>query len=181
MITKSEFVLAQTRAAEMIRDAGLVIRPEEAESIEVADFGLGRLETEGAQILTLVQTDRISCKVLALVGYQTEPEHWHVSVGDDPGKEETVRVLWGKLDFFTPGEDNTDRSLIPSGKEECYTCRNHIRMLPGDQLTLEPGVKHWFRAGADGAVLASISTVARDDTDRFTDPNVVRKTVVNEE
>jgi D-lyxose ketol-isomerase len=51
-------------------------------------------------------------------------------------------------------------------------------MKPGDQLVLEPGTPHWFQAGPEGAVVYSFSTPARDNLDTFTDPSVVRKTVV---
>jgi D-lyxose ketol-isomerase len=90
---------------------------EEADSIEVADFGLGNLEKEGVQALALVQTDRISVKVLALLPDQTVPEHWHPPVDGDPGKEETIRVITGtvySLNFFkfhdTEGRGKIERS-----------------------------------------------------------------------
>ena len=100
MITKTQQKAAREQAADMIRQAGLLISDGEAESIEVVDFGLSNLSVEGAQILTLVQTERISVKLLALASNQTEPEHWHPRVGEDPGKEETVRHLWGDLLFY---------------------------------------------------------------------------------
>ncbi len=90
---------------------------EETDGIEVADFGLGNLEKEGVQALALVQTDRISVKVLALLPDQTVPEHWHPPVDDDPGKEETIRVITGtvySLNFFkfhdTEGRGKIERS-----------------------------------------------------------------------
>jgi hypothetical protein len=46
---------------------------------------------------TMVQMDRISVKVLALLPDQTVPEHWHPLVDDDPGKEETIRVITGTV------------------------------------------------------------------------------------
>ena len=89
----------------MIRQAGITIKDAEAASIEVVDFGLSNLEKEGVQVLTLVQTERISVKVLAMLPNQTEPEHWHPPVNDDPGKEETIRVIAGKVYFYVTGED----------------------------------------------------------------------------
>mgnify|MGYP005863190089 FL=1 len=49
---------------------GLTFRPDELASIEVADFGLGELAASGAQILTLVNTDKIAVKLLALTHRQ---------------------------------------------------------------------------------------------------------------
>ena len=82
MITRKQQIAAQKKAAEMIRQAGITISDAEVGGIEVVDFGLSNLDKEGVQVLTLVQTRRISIKVLALFPNQTEPEHWHPPVGD---------------------------------------------------------------------------------------------------
>jgi hypothetical protein len=42
---------ARQRAAEMLADAGIVLMPAERSQIEVADFGLGRLDELGLQIV----------------------------------------------------------------------------------------------------------------------------------
>jgi D-lyxose ketol-isomerase len=181
MITRAEQRQAQSKALKLFEDAGVVLNDREKEQIEVVDFGLGDLTREGAQILTIVQTARISVKLIALTPHQTEPEHWHPPIGDDPGKEETVRHLYGELLFFVQGEDNLCRGAIPEGKESYYTCGNEILMFPGDQITCEPGAKHWFQAGEHGAVLYSFSTVARDALDEFSDPGVERITKIADE
>ena len=178
MITKKQQKAAQKRAAEMIRQAGIAITNKEAGSIEVADFGLSNLEKEGVQVLTLLQTDRISVKVLVMLPDQTEPEHSHPPVDDDPGKEETIRVVAGKVYFYVTGEDTFKQGFIVEGKDDCYTMRNEIVMKPCDQITLAPGEKHWFQAHQGGAVMYSFSTIARDALDQFTDPDIDRITKV---
>ncbi len=178
MLRRAQVREAQARAAAMMRDAGVVFTPEEANAIAVADFGLSRLEIEGAQILTFFNSERVSAKVIALFPGQTLPEHWHPPVGNDPGKEETLRVIAGTLYVGLPGEGCVRHALQPAGKEDCYTCRHEIVMAPADQITLEPGVPHWMQAGSEGAVLYSFSTCARDILDGFTDPNVVRETQI---
>jgi D-lyxose ketol-isomerase len=178
MITRQEQEMARKRAADMIRKAGLHITDQEAEDIEVVDFGLSRLAQEGVQVLTLVQTGRISVKVLALFPNQTEPEHWHPPVGSDPGKEETVRVISGTVYFYVPGENTFTEGFLVHGKEHRYTMRHEVVMRAGDHITLEPGVKHWFQARDEGAVMYSFSTIARDAMDQFTDPDIVRITKV---
>ena len=180
MITREQAERARHRAAELIRHAGLVISEAEAASIEVADFGLSNLEVEGAQILTIVATDRIGVKVLALTPGQTLPEHWHPPVGDDPGKEESVRLVAGELSVVTRGSDTLTHATIPPGKKTAYTCRHEQRLVPTATLTFAPGEMHWFQAGPDGAVAFSFSTVARDILDQFTDPAVVRTTRITE-
>lgn len=178
MITKEEQRKAQGEALRLFADAHIQLSPAEKEAIEVVDFGKGDLAVEGVQILTLVQTERISVKLLAMLPNQTEPEHWHPRVGEDPGKEETVRHLYGDLLFYVHGEEAMSEGFIPEGMDPYYTCRKEIQMEPGDQLTLAPGEKHWFQAGKRGAVLFSFSTVVRDVLDRFTDPNIVRITKI---
>jgi len=181
MITRQEQRTARKRAADMIRKAGLRITDKEAEGIEVVDFGLSRLSQEGVQVLSLVQTERISVKALVLFPNQTEPEHWHPPVGGDPGKEETVRVISGIVYFYIPGENTFKEGFLVDGKEHCYTVRHELVMRAGDQITLEAGMKHWFQARNEGAVMFSFSTVARDAMDQFTDPDIVRITKVADE
>ena len=180
MITRREQQEARRRAAEMMRRAGIFLSEKESDAIEVVDFGLSRLASEGLQVVTLVQTERISVKVLALFPNQTEPEHWHPPVGEDPGKEETLRVVGGSMYFYVPGENTLRDGFLVKGKEHFYTVRHELFMRPGDQITLAPGTKHWFQAGRDGVVMYSFSTIARDVLDKFTDPDIVRTTKVVE-
>jgi D-lyxose ketol-isomerase len=178
MLFRREFTAAQERAAGMIRAAGMAVTDEELGRVEVADFGLSRLDREGAQILTLVATDRIAVKIIVLFEGQALPEHWHPRVGDDPGKEETVRAVRGTLRCYVPGENNLRAGFVPDGKQDVYTVRHEFLLGPGEQITLSPGTKHWFQAGDEGVVMYSFSTVARDILDQFTDPNVQRMTKI---
>ena len=176
MLTRKEYTAAQKKAGDMIKLSGIHITGAEEEKIEVADFGLSNLNKEGAQILTFFCTKRVSTKVIALFPRQTEPEHWHSAVEDDPGKEETIRVVQGTVYFYVPGAENIKAGFIPEGKEDVYTVRHELVMKPGDQITLEPGTKHWFQAGDEGTVMYTFSTCARDLLDQFADPKIVRKT-----
>ena len=180
MLTKADYADAQRRAAAMIRESGICFTEDELKKVEVADFGLSRLGIEGAQILTLVATDRIAVKIIALFPRQTLPEHWHPRVGEDPGKEETVRVVSGVVRIYVPGDDSMKEGFIPMGKEDVYTMRRELILKPGEQMTLPPGMKHWFQAGDMGAVMFSFSTVARDVLDGFTDPNIERVTRIQD-
>ncbi|TVQ21930.1 MAG: D-lyxose/D-mannose family sugar isomerase [Spirochaetaceae bacterium] len=177
-MTEAEQRRAQAAAVDLILAAGLILRDDERGRVEVADFGLGSLEAEGAQILTLVQTERLAVKLIALTPWQALPEHWHPRVGDDPGKEETVRHVAGDLFVYVDGPPTIARGRVPTGKEHLYTMRHELVLAPGDQRTFTPGDKHWFQAGERGAVAYSFSTTARDVLDQFTDPDVQRVTVV---
>lgn len=176
MITRQELLDAQAVAAEMIAGAGFALTAHERSKIEVADFGLGHLRVEGAQILTLVDSDRIAVKLIVLTPWQALPEHWHPRVGVDPGKEETVRVLDGRVCFYTEGADTFSEGRMPPGKETWYTLRHETVLEPGEQIYCAPGEKHWFQGGPHGAVAFSFSSVARDVLDEFSDPRVRRVT-----
>ena len=180
MITKREYLEARTAAAEMIRKAGIVVSDAEIEAMDVADFGLSRLKTEGAQIVSLVDTDKVAARVIALFPGQTEPEHWHIGFNGYEGKQETLRAIKGDLLVYLPGEENISRGHIPEGKEAYYTARHEIVLRPAETLTMPVGQKHWFQAGEDGAVFYTISTLAVDAMDPFSDPEIVRKTVISE-
>jgi D-lyxose ketol-isomerase len=180
MLTRAEYDAAKSRAASIIQESGISITDKEVERVEVADFGLSRLEIEGAQILTLIATDRIAVKIIVMFPSQTIPEHWHPRVGEDPGKEETVRIISGTLRFYIPGDESMIEGFIPDGKENVYTVRHELILKPGEQITLQPGTKHWFQTGEDCAVMYSFSTVARDVLDCFTDPNIERLTRIQE-
>ncbi|MFS4467946.1 D-lyxose/D-mannose family sugar isomerase [Maribacter sp. 2210JD10-5] len=178
MITKEDFKEVCETSIKMIEDAGLLLTEVDKSKMTAADFGLNHIKKEGVQILTMFQTERIAGKILVLLPNQTEPEHWHPTVGDDAGKEEVIRAISGNLRFYIPGKDTFKEGFIVDGKEECYTMRNEIVMKPGDQLVLPAGTKHWFQAGEEGAVMYSFSTTVTDLNDQFTDPDIVRETII---
>ncbi|MDR3532704.1 MAG: hypothetical protein P4L90_19390 [Rhodopila sp.] len=181
MLTRKQHTAARDRAAAMMRRAGVRLTEREVEQMDVADFGLDRLGVEGAQIVSFFNTERVSAKVIALFPEQTLPEHWHTAVGEDPGKEETIRVIDGTAYVYVPGEETVAYGHVPAGKGDCYTVRHEVVMRPGDQLTLQPGVKHWFQAGGAGAVMYSFSSAARCALDPFSDPAIVRVTRIAED
>jgi D-lyxose ketol-isomerase len=53
-------------------------------------------------------------------------------------------------------------------------------MHTGDQLTSPPDTFHWFQAGPEGAVVWSFSSKPTDVQDMFSDPDLLRKTVIVE-
>jgi D-lyxose ketol-isomerase len=181
MITRSQLTTLQGRAFELFRRAGIFLTEMERGRIEDADFGLGQPETEGAQIFTFVQTNRYAAKIIGLLPGQTLPEHWHPPVGDDPGKQETVRVTWGQLLFCADGPDTLLHARIVPGKASVYTARSEFVFDPGGTRTFQPGERHWFQGGPEGVVLYSFSSVVRDALDGFTDPAIQRSTRIVED
>lgn len=139
----------------MLADAGIVLTADEQAGIEVTDLGLGRLEEIGLQLVVYVNTQRVCAKELVLFPGQTFPEHRHPPVGEEPGKEETFRCRSGSVHLHVDGH-------------------GEIVLAPGDQFTIPPDTLHWFRAGADGAIVSEFSTRSRDEHDVFSDPRIVR-------
>ena len=151
-MTESE---ARERAAAMLDEAGIVLTPHEREGIEIADFGLGRLDEIGLQIVVYVNTERVCAKELVLFPHQRCPEHRHPPFEGEPGKEETFRVRRGVVHLQVEGADD-------------------IVLRPGDQYTIPPNTLHSFEAGDEGAIVSEFSTTSRDALDVFTDPRIVR-------
>ena len=154
MITADEQRAARAYAADRLAAAGIVLTKSDRESIEVADFGLGRLREIGLQVLVYVNTDRYCAKELVLYPGQTCPEHRHPPFDGTPGKEETFRCRAGSVTLYVDGEETVLR--------------------PGEQRTIGPDTLHWFRACPDGAVVSEFSSTSRDDLDVFTDPAIRR-------
>jgi D-lyxose ketol-isomerase len=145
---------ARDCAAERLAALGVVLTDAERDSIEVADFGLGRLREQGLQLVVYVNTDRYCAKELVLYPRQTCPEHRHPPFDGTPGKEETFRCRSGVVHLHVGGEE--------------------IVLRPGDQYTIPPDTLHWFQAGDEGAVVSEFSSTSRDDLDVFTDPAIRR-------
>ena len=154
MISREEHESAQAYTAKELAAAGIELTDAERAEIEVADFGLGRLREIGLQLLVYVNTDRYCAKELVLYPGQTCPEHRHPPFDGTPGKEETFRCRRGTVELNVEGET--------------------IMLGPGDQYTIPPDTRHWFKAGAEGAVVSEFSSTSRDDLDVFTDPAIRR-------
>ena len=155
MISRDEHERAQRYAAERLTAAGIALTAEERAAIEVADFGLGRLDEIGLQVLVYVNTDRYCAKELVLAPGQLCPEHRHPPFEGTPGKEETFRVRRGSVELCVDGL--------------------RIVLREGQQHTIPPDTLHWFKAGPEGAVVSEFSSTSRDELDVFTDPAIVRR------
>jgi D-lyxose ketol-isomerase len=179
---RSQIRQAQERTAYILKMSGIVLTVDEIQRIEVAGFGLDQLEVQGLELITYVNTDRYCAKELVLFPRQTCPEHKHPPVGHDPGKMETFRCRSGSVWLYVEGEAATGlKAAIPAGSEAYYTVFHEIELLPGDQYTIEPGIKHWFQAGDEGAIVSEFSSTSRDEFDVFTDPRIERIPLIEED
>jgi len=178
-MNREEANRARRRAAEMLRKAGIVLTPAEAENMEVADLGLGDLERYGLEIVTYINNTRYCAKELVLFPGQICPEHSHPPVdAANPGKQETFRCRFGTVYLHVPGKSTSNpKAVTPPGDEACLTAAREIVLHPGDQYTLPPGTRHWFQGGPEGAVVSEFSSTSVDEKDIFTDPRIKRTPV----
>src|SRR5947209_2291906 len=104
MLTRAEADAARHRTAEMLREAGIALSPEEQAHIEVADLGLNDLAHQGLQLVVYVNNDRYCAKELVLFPRQTCPQHRHPPVDGKPGKQETFRCRVGTVYLYVDGD-----------------------------------------------------------------------------
>jgi D-lyxose ketol-isomerase len=155
---------------ELIRKVDFPLTQADRAELKVNDFGLGDLRNEGFVFADLLRTDRVRMTLLVLLPYQTLPEHLHPPYDNEPGKEETLRCLWGETRIYVPGEPNNPSIRIPQGKEACYTSRHEIVLHPGEQFSVQPNLAHWFQGGPEGAVNLAFQNRVNEDHNIFTDP-----------
>lgn len=58
---------------------------------------------------------------------------------------------------------------------------HEIELKPGEQYTIFPNILHWFQAGDEGAIVSEFSTTSRDEFDIFTDLDIKRYPVIEDE
>ncbi len=160
---------------QILAAAGCVLTDQESTSIEIIDFGLGRVEEEGLQIVVYVNNDRYCAKELVMFPRQTCPEHRHPPFNNNPGKTETFRMRNGTVWLYVEGSPTPKiQARIPAAGREHYTVFHEIELVPGLQYTIQPNTRHWFQAGDTGAIISEFSSPSRDDLDIFTDLRIRR-------
>jgi sialic acid synthase SpsE/quercetin dioxygenase-like cupin family protein len=120
-------------------------------------YGIEHFRQVGTVLMTIINR-AYAKKILVQLPGQRHPAHFHKL------KEESFHVLWGELEVVLDGRSR--------------------RLLPGDVLTVLPGVWHEFSSGT-GCVFEELSTTALSDDSFYRDPEIVklrsaqRKTVVD--
>ncbi|MDD4096003.1 MAG: D-lyxose/D-mannose family sugar isomerase [Oscillospiraceae bacterium] len=165
----------EKRVWAMLDKAGIAVTEQEKKTLEIAEYALGLWESIGLQILVYVNTERCCAKEMVLFARQTCPEHRHPPMPGSPGKEETFRCRYGEVYLYVEGDPTpSPKGIAPKGREKYFTVWHEIVLKPGDQYTLMPNTLHWFQAGPDGAIISEFSTQSHDETDFFTDPDIIR-------
>lgn len=170
----SEYLKQKEETLAYFKKAGIVLTDAEKANVEVADFGLGKVREVGLQLVTYINTVRVCAKEMVLLPHQTCPEHKHVETNGQQGKEETFRCRYGKVYLYVSGEGKkeTIKGKVPAATD--VTVFHEIELNPGEQYTIYPNTWHWFQGGEEGAIVSEFSTHSTDETDVFTDKNIVR-------
>jgi D-lyxose ketol-isomerase len=176
MLTPRAVEEARKRTMDYFESAGIVLTPDEYAQIEVTDFGLGHLNRTGLQLFTYVNMPRYCAKEIVLFPGQTCAEHVHPPIdAGNSGKQETFRCRTGIVYLYVEGTETPNlKCRVPLGDEAFYTAKHEIVLHPGEQYTIMPNTKHWFQAGAQGAIISEFSSLSLDEYDVFTDPRVAR-------
>ncbi len=163
-----------TKALDFYEKNNIVLTGKEKNSIEVCDFGLGKIDEIGLQLLTYINTTKVCAKEMVLTPGQTCPEHKHVPTAGMDGKEETFRCRYGKVFLYVSGEGEKEniKAKIPDTDVSVF---HEVILNPGEQYTIMPETLHWFQAGEDGAIISEFSTRSTDETDVFTDKRIIRE------
>ena len=175
-MNKKEAGRIRKRTMEFLKKAHIAVTPEEAASIEVADFGLSDIKNMGLELIVYENNERYCAKELVLFPRQTCPEHRHPHLNErNPGKQETFRCRWGEVYLYTEGNPTEKpKAKLPKKYREKFTVWHEIVLRPGAQFTLPPNTLHWFQAGDRGAVVSEFSSTNSDETDLWTDTNIKR-------
>lgn len=181
MITKKQKEKITAVCLKYFENAKIALTDEERRNIEIADFGFGRINEFGLQLVTYVNTERVCAKELLLFPSQICPEHKHPEINGKLGKEETFRCRWGKVYLYVPGKSvKKPMGNSPEDKRKYFTVWNEIILNPGEQYTLKPNALHWFQGGPEGAIVSEFSTHSIDEADIWTDPEIKRITEIEE-
>lgn len=175
-MNQQEVINRRKAAAHWYANAGIILTKEEQEQIEIADFGLGKIDEIGLQVVTYINNDRYCGKEMLLLPGQICPEHWHPKRQDGSlGKQETFRCRWGTVYVFIPGEETINSKVkTPKGDEKWFTCKHEVVLHPGEQFTILSGTPHWFTSGDEGCVVSEFSSNSDDTSDIFTDKRIQR-------
>ena len=169
MDAQQQTVVTQ-QVKDLIQKSGLALSVDEWSQLAVNDMGLGDITSEGFAFVDILRSAKLRITALVLLPNQTLPQHVHPPYGGEPGKEETLRVLYGHTKVFVEGEASAN-VRVPQGKDQYYTAKREIALDAGGQYTIAPGIKHWLQAGAQGSVNMTFQNRVDETKNIFDDPD----------
>ena len=130
MLTAQERDAARERAATLLREAGIALTRSEAAEIEVADFGLSRLEETGLEVVVYVNTDRVCAKELVMFPRQLCPEHRHPPFDGTPGQGGDLPLPQRASSTSTPRASRRARPAARVPADGVFTVWHEIVLAP---------------------------------------------------
>jgi hypothetical protein len=73
---------------DLLRRSGFPITDAEWKAMEISDFGLGNLRSEGFSFIDILRSARLRITLIALLPNQTLPQHVHPPYEGEQGKEQ---------------------------------------------------------------------------------------------
>jgi D-lyxose ketol-isomerase len=133
-----------------------VVVPKDA-PLEISHhYGIKNFYDTGLCMITVVNEGYCK-KLLISLANQEHPTQYHKQ------KTETFVVLYGEVKIFLDGDEST--------------------LLPGEVVTIQPGVTHRFIGGSEGSIIEEISTTHFVDDSYYEDESISknknRKTMVS--
>lgn len=159
---KAPEIAVRQKVAEFVHSSKALLRAAgvnysiDSSQVELSHHeGIEKIDKVGALLITRIDTDLYSKKLVVQTAGQRHPSHYH------PSKDETFEVLYGKAIMEVDGMGS-------------------MEVKPGDIVRVPPGTKHSFRTST-GVVFEEISTKAIKGDSRYDQElNPERKSVLDE-
>ncbi|MGC3937368.1 D-lyxose/D-mannose family sugar isomerase [Roseobacter sp. EG26] len=160
---------------------------------DITDYGEGRFEEMGLFLFTTRNgtVEDLGAgrgmlyaeKIMISRDKQLSPMHRHNIKAEDIINRGGGDLI---IELFAPdAEGNIDRAAdvtVPcDGVEKTFQAGAHLRLLPGESVTLMPGVWHAFWAEKGDCLIGEVSTVNDDRTDNVFEMPIGRFSSITED
>ncbi|MBZ8132050.1 D-lyxose/D-mannose family sugar isomerase [Afifella sp. IM 167] len=160
---------------------------------DITDYGAGRFDELGLFLFTVRNGNQEDLgrgrgmlyaeKIMISRDRQLSPMHRHVIKAEDiinrGGGELVLELFASKEDGSI--DENADVTVPTDGVKRTLPAGAHLRLSPGESVTLVPGVWHAFWAEGGPALVGEVSTVNDDRTDNIFRDSVSRFSTIEED
>lgn len=161
---------------------------------DITDYGSGKFDELGLTLFTVRNGNILDLKAGSGMLYaekimisrknQLSPMHRHVVKAEDiinrGGGDLVLELFMSAADGST--DDRSEVAVPSDGVIRKLTAGGRLRLLPGESVTLMPGIWHAFWGEKDDVLVGEVSTVNDDLTDNvFRDPLPRFATVIEDE
>jgi len=172
MLSKEVQIKIRKKALELFKKANIALTNEEIKrELKIVEFGDKDFFKIGLVFLTFINNSFHGGRFILFFPGQYCPLHIHPEIEGSKGKVETFRVLFGQViaNYFPDDVNLTSISVSALELESASIPKISIILNPGEQYTVKPTVKHWYKAGPDGAIAMEISNPLKDEHDIWPD------------